>query len=368
MGYVQSFTYQRCAVRVSLMINKGSFMSSRKLMILFLALVPLLVLDLWSKMWAESHLATPVHPMVLEASNEEGSLLLGEFLEKRLGSKSEATWDELFRTRLLAIPKESVLPDDRSLFSENGPAYRALFVFSREDRSVPPRGLWVNEFQEAYATEKKASPGSSPLEIRSKVLSVLGNPSIADYITQKIPYAESTDSTRYLAESRVFPYPTPRPTLSRESPLNPENLYFVLTHKIEIIPDYLQFSYAENPGAAWGFLGTAPPVFRHVFFTVISFVAVFAIGFMVRRLRDDQTLYLVAFGAMLSGALGNFIDRFRFRYVIDFIDMYIDQSHWPTYNVADIAISIGVGLIIVDLLFLTGGEGVFDEPKEEAEA
>ena len=73
-------------------------------------------------------------------------------------------------------------------------------------------------------------------------------------------------------------------------------------------------------------------------------------------------------GVMLSGAIGNFVDRMRFRYVIDFIDMYIGKSHWRTYNVADIAISIGFGLIVLDLLFLTGGKGVFDDDIEEDQA
>ena len=82
---------------------------------------------------------------------------------------------------------------------------------------------------------------------------------------------------------------------------------------------------------------------------------------MMRRLTDEHTLHLIAFGTMLSGAVGNFVDRMRFRYVIDFIDMYIGDSHWPTYNVADIAISIGFGLILLDLLFLTKGKGVFDD-------
>jgi signal peptidase II len=120
---------------------------------------------------------------------------------------------------------------------------------------------------------------------------------------------------------------------------------------VSVIPDFWHFRYVENPGAAWGFLATAPEWFRGPFFSVISVVAVvFIIGYF-RKLEPQQTLLRVALALVFGGALGNCFDRFRMGYVIDFIDWHwYNKATWPTFNVADAAISVGVGLMVLDML------------------
>lgn len=342
-------------------------MSTRKLIILFLAIVPLLVLDLGSKMWAESNLATPMHPFVFKTSGGDSEGSLQDFLSEKLGPKAEGDWNTFIQTRVLQLSEEDVLRTDDILLGGDKSAPRTLFVFSRDGEGIPPRALWVNEPREAFRQAKEANPAATPAELRAKVKAAIKEQSLSSYIAEKIPYVEAEEAVKLIQEGKVLQYRPKNQVLRASDPIAAEAYYVVLTHKIPVIPEFLQFSYAENPGAAWGFLGTAPPTFRHIFFTLISIIAVFGMGWMMRRLEDDQTLYLVAFGTMLSGAIGNFVDRMRFRYVIDFIDMYVGQSHWPTYNVADIAISIGFGLILLDLLFLTGGKGVFDDEDKAEE-
>jgi signal peptidase II len=127
---------------------------------------------------------------------------------------------------------------------------------------------------------------------------------------------------------------------------------------LTVISGFLRFTYAENPGAAWSFLATASPHFRYWFFTLISIIAVtFLLGLAINQTPDNR-LALAAYGLILGGAIGNFIDRQTTNYVVDFIDMYIGSSHWPTYNVADIGISVGVSLLLIAM--------VLERKKEKA--
>jgi signal peptidase II len=115
-----------------------------------------------------------------------------------------------------------------------------------------------------------------------------------------------------------------------------------------VVDGFWYWRYVENPGAAWGFLRSAPESIRVPFFFLVSVAAiVFIIGF-VRKLEEHQRLMQVALALVFGGAMGNFIDRIHLSYVIDFIDMYIGTYHWPTYNIADSAISVGVGLLMLE--------------------
>ena len=85
--------------------------------------------------------------------------------------------------------------------------------------------------------------------------------------------------------------------------------------------------------------------------TVLFIVAFVVIGSIVGRLPTEGWVVLSGFAGILAGAAGNFIDRLRYGYVIDFIDMDLGFMHWPTYNVADIAIALGVIALLLDLTF-----------------
>lgn len=125
--------------------------------------------------------------------------------------------------------------------------------------------------------------------------------------------------------------------------------------KIEVIKDHFDFIYALNPGGAWSFLRSMPEVLRRPFFLFISAAAIVFIVSVYQRVRPDQRLLRWGLPLALGGAIGNLVDRIRYGSVIDFIDFYVvrggREHHWPTFNVADIAIVVGVGLMAIDMLF-----------------
>lgn len=126
---------------------------------------------------------------------------------------------------------------------------------------------------------------------------------------------------------------------------------------IAVLPDFFHLRYAENPGAAWGLLAEAPERFRALFFELVSAGAVAFILLHYRKLRDDQRLLRIAFALVLGGAVGNLVDRLARGYVIDFIDWHwydprflAPMRHWPTFNVADSGITLGVALLFLEAL------------------
>ena len=115
---------------------------------------------------------------------------------------------------------------------------------------------------------------------------------------------------------------------------------------------FWSFVYAENPGAAWSFLRDAPEWFRTPFFLLVSVAAMVFIVVYFRRTEPQQRSLRLALALVYGGALGNFFDRVRLGYVIDFIDWHwYGRFTWPTFNVADSAITVGVVIMAADMLF-----------------
>lgn len=126
---------------------------------------------------------------------------------------------------------------------------------------------------------------------------------------------------------------------------------------ITVFDSWFHFRYVENPGAAWGFLSRTPSFWRTPFFLLLSTSAMGFILWYVARLPVAARRLRWGLTLVFGGALGNFIDRLRLGYVIDFVDWHLgDLYTWPTFNVADAAISIGVGLLLLDTV-LEGRRG-----------
>jgi len=124
-------------------------------------------------------------------------------------------------------------------------------------------------------------------------------------------------------------------------------------HEIRpLIHGLLNLTLVHNTGAAFGLLAGQPSILRTIFFLGVSVVAMGVILWMVFRLPQDQKLELFALSLIFGGALGNVIDRARLGEVIDFIDVYYRTYHWPAFNVADSAITIGVILLVSRLVFV----------------
>jgi signal peptidase II len=119
-----------------------------------------------------------------------------------------------------------------------------------------------------------------------------------------------------------------------------------LHQTIELLP-FFQLTYMRNQGAAFSFLAGAGGWQRWFFVGLASLASVF-IYFWVRKLDRSQRQEAIAWALVLGGALGNLIDRILYGYVIDFLDVYYGDWHWPAFNVADSAITLGVALLLLD--------------------
>jgi signal peptidase II len=120
-----------------------------------------------------------------------------------------------------------------------------------------------------------------------------------------------------------------------------------LYQSIPVIDGLFSITYLRNRGAAFSFLSEAS--WRLPFFLLATVIAVIAILVAFKKLRDDQLFAAVSLTLILSGAVGNLIDRVRMGEVIDFLDVYWRNHHWPAFNVADSAICVGVALLAFDM-------------------
>jgi signal peptidase II len=122
---------------------------------------------------------------------------------------------------------------------------------------------------------------------------------------------------------------------------------------VSVWKDHIAFVLAKNKGGAWGLLSGASEAVRRPFFLLVSVAAIAFIVTLYRRLLPSQHALRWGLPLVLGGALGNVFDRIRYGHVIDFIDVHIilkgRDHHWPTFNVADVAICVGVGLMALDM-------------------
>lgn len=123
---------------------------------------------------------------------------------------------------------------------------------------------------------------------------------------------------------------------------------FTLYESITVIDNFFHITYVRNPGAAFGIFAGSAAAFRIPFFLTLSSVAVVGMIFFYKTVTEN--LIRAAISLIMGGAVGNMIDRARLGEVIDFIDVHWYNNHWPAFNVADSAITIGVGLLILDMV------------------
>ncbi len=124
-----------------------------------------------------------------------------------------------------------------------------------------------------------------------------------------------------------------------------------LYESIKLIP-FFQLTYVRNTGAAFSFLAQAGG-WQRWFFIILSISASIAICYWLKNMPKDRHWESAAWALVLGGALGNLIDRIAYGYVIDFLDAYYQHWHFPAFNVADSAITIGVGMLLIDVVLAT---------------
>ncbi len=186
--------------------------------------------------------------------------------------------------------------------------------------------------------------------LRLLILVALGT-LVADQLTKYLAVAHLTEAldgrTGFARVTGFFS----EQNLDNQPPV--EGGRFRATRPYHFIENYWHFRYVENPGAAWGLLANLPEAARRAFFQVVSLAALAFIFSMYVRLEPGQRLVRGALALVAGGALGNFTDRLARNYVIDFIDWHWRNQpgmRWPTFNVADSAICVGVALMLLDSL------------------
>lgn len=127
--------------------------------------------------------------------------------------------------------------------------------------------------------------------------------------------------------------------------------HFSLYESVHVIPGFFNLTYLTNTGAAFGFLAGHPAVWRHTFFICVALVALGVIFVLFFRLRRESYWYELSLAMIAGGAMGNLVDRIRHGAVTDFLDFYVGGYHWPAFNVADSAITVGVTIFLVYNLF-----------------
>ena len=138
--------------------------------------------------------------------------------------------------------------------------------------------------------------------------------------------------------------------------------------RITVIPGFIDIVHAKNPGAAFGMLGDF--AYRHYVFVLFTIIAAIVIVDMFRKLPENDWFMSSALGLILSGAAGNAIDRVLHQEVTDFVRVYIDalSFEWPSFNVADAALVVGVGMLVVHYTFFDdsrkSGDGGDPKPPE----
>ena len=127
-----------------------------------------------------------------------------------------------------------------------------------------------------------------------------------------------------------------------------------LRETITLIPGFLGLHYLKNPGAAFG-VGTGWPEWvRLPFFVTVFAIAVYVLYTFYKRCTPQQLGLQISLGLVAGGAIGNMADRLVHQRVTDFIDIYVRQYHWPCFNIADAAITIGVALLFYQVWILEG--------------
>ena len=124
-----------------------------------------------------------------------------------------------------------------------------------------------------------------------------------------------------------------------------------LFHSIPVIPGFFDLTHIHNPGGAFGFLSGQSSHLQRLIFLLVSSLAIGLILYFYIKTPPSFRFLSIGLALVFSGAIGNLIDRVRMGKVVDFLDFYIGNLHWPAFNIADSAVSVGMFIFLYHLLF-----------------
>jgi signal peptidase II len=118
--------------------------------------------------------------------------------------------------------------------------------------------------------------------------------------------------------------------------------YVPLFSSINVIPGFFDITHLQNPGGAFSFLANQSVLVRKIVFLALPFAALFLLFYFYKKTSEKEKWFLFSLALIIGGACGNLIDRFLMGKVVDFLDFYIKNMHWPPFNIADSAILVGM--------------------------
>jgi signal peptidase II len=127
--------------------------------------------------------------------------------------------------------------------------------------------------------------------------------------------------------------------------------YLPLHESIPVIAGIFDITHILNPGGAFGLMANMSVIVRTVIFLFVSSLAVGLIFYFYIKTPSGYFLLATGFALIFGGAIGNLIDRVRLGMVVDFLDFYLGKYHWPAFNIADSAITVGIFIFLYHLLF-----------------
>ena len=204
----------------------------------------------------------------------------------------------------------------------------------------------VDQWTKIYAEARLATPGLTDVEL--EVDEEHAGLTVEEFLGVKLR-ANSEEEVAEMAARHTVTYDGAR--LAAQAEVAAGDRLRVLSREVVVIEDYWDFQYTRNPGAAFGILADADESFREPFFRVVSVVALLLILVLLQQTKMGQRILFSGLTFVAAGAVGNFVDRIRFGYVIDFVVWkYTDEYRWPTFNVADVLICIGFALIVIEMI------------------
>jgi len=123
-----------------------------------------------------------------------------------------------------------------------------------------------------------------------------------------------------------------------------------LYHAVAVIPGYFNLTHIRNPGGAFGFMAAGSQGLRNLLFVGAALAAMGLIAFFYRTTPRSHPFLAGSLAMIFGGAVGNLVDRLRFGEVVDFLDFYVGAYHWPAFNVADSAITVGITIFVAHVL------------------
>lgn len=290
-----------------------------------------LVLDQWSKTWVVDNLASPAHPLVVVADGARSVAALladrgvdGAELDGMIGRRH--IWSFARSTGLTAADRVGAPGAPRQLLALQNTGFPA------------PRRL------RAFAADEGGTLG--------ELISVTWRVDTQD--VQALLDNDVYQASNIVTDAAQVP--------AKGIPIA------VLAREINCIDGFMKLVYAENPGAAWGFMRDASPSLRKGFFSIIALLASIGMIWAIFTGWMGSALGTWALGPVLGGALGNLVDRNLYNIVVDFVLNYVGEHRWPVYNVADIGITVGVALILIEVFVSRDRTTATDTPATESAA